>query len=121
MGEISLPRQRVCGREPATAGRPSESQASSEAVYGGVPNVACQRRHEGSQPQEGRHTSIKGVYIKQNRFAKGFLWPFFALTTPFEKLAMSVPNMIKIAIIERYLKIASSDRVSGQNGTTHST
>lgn len=69
-------------------------------------------RRKDQRPDDGRHRFDRELYRRRSVIEQcvGWLKECRRLTTRFEKLALNFVAMIHLAFIERYLRVAFSDR-----------
>ncbi len=69
-------------------------------------------RRSDQHPEDGRHRFDKGLYRQRCTIEQcvGWLKECRRLATRFDKLAVNFLAMIHVAFIERYLRVAFSDR-----------
>lgn len=69
-------------------------------------------RRDDQHPEDGRHRFDRQLYRRRSTIEQcvGWLKECRRLCTRFEKLAVNFVAMIHVAFIERYLRVAFSDR-----------
>jgi transposase len=101
-----------CTRPVAVAG---DKAYSFESIRGWLREHAIKAvipRRKDQHPADGRHRFDRSLYRRRSVVEQAVCWlkECRRLSTRFEKLAVNFVAMIHLAFIERYLRVAFSDR-----------